>query len=73
MNNTRDGKTIGNVALRTDISLLDDMKKARRVGKKSHCADFRVFDSQVAPLEKQLDAATVKDQKQQEALMGLNF
>ena len=53
MNNAPYGKTIDNVARRIDLRLLNDMEKARSLAEKPHCVDFRVFDCQVAPLEKQ--------------------
>ena len=57
MNNGPYGKTIENVARRTDIRLLNDMEKARRLAEKPHCVDFRVFDGQVAQPEEQLEVA----------------
>ena len=48
MNNAPYGKTIENVARRTDIRLLNDMEKARRLAEKLHFVVFRVFDGQVA-------------------------
>ena len=54
MNNAAYGKTIENVARRTDICLLNDMEKTRRLAGKPHCVDFRVFDGQVAPPEEQV-------------------
>ena len=44
MNTAPYGKTIENVARRTDIRLLNDMVKARKLAEKPHCVDFRVFD-----------------------------
>ena len=44
MNNAPYGKTIENVARRTDIRLINDMKKARKLAEKPHSVDFRVFD-----------------------------
>ena len=64
MNNARYGITIENVARRTDIRLLNDMKKARRMAKKLHCVKFRVFDGQLAPPEKQVEAAVAEIQQQ---------
>ena len=49
MNNAHYGKTIENVAWRSDICLLNDMEKAWRLAEKPHCVDFRVFDGKVAP------------------------
>ena len=49
MNNAPYGKTIENVARRTDIKLLNDMEKARKLAEKPHFVDFRVFDDQLAP------------------------
>ena len=43
MNNAPYGKTIENVARRSDIRLLNDMEKARKLAEKPHCVDFRVF------------------------------
>ena len=57
MNNASCGMTIDNVARRTDIRLLNDMEKARRLAEKPHCVDFRVFDGQVAVTEEQLEDA----------------
>ena len=48
MNNATYGKTIENVARRTDIRRLNDKYKTRRLAEKLHCVDFRVFDGQVA-------------------------
>ena len=47
MNNAPYSKTIENVARRSDIRLLNDMEKARKVAEKPHCVDFRVFDGNV--------------------------
>ena len=47
MNNAPYGKTIENVARRSDIRLLNDMEKARKLAEKPHCVDFRVFDCNV--------------------------
>ena len=44
MNNAPYGKTIKNMARRTDIRQLNDMEKARKLAEKPHCVDFRVFD-----------------------------
>ena len=49
MNNTPYSKTIENVARRTDIKLLNNMEKARKLADKQHCVDFRMFDGQVLP------------------------
>ena len=54
MNNALYGKTIENVAWRTDIGLLNDMEKAQRLAEKPHCVDLHVFDVQVAPPEEQV-------------------
>ena len=70
MNNAPYGKTIENVARRTDIRLLNHMEKARRFSEKPHCVDCRVFDPPVAlPVEK-VEAAEAEEQQQQEALVG---
>ena len=73
MNNAPYGKTIENVARRTDIRLLNDIEKARRLAEKPHCVDFRVFDGQVAPPEEQVEPAGSKDQQVQEALVGIEM
>ena len=39
----------------TDIRLLNDMEKARRLSEKPHCVDFRVFDKQVEQPEEQIE------------------
>ena len=57
MNNSSYGKTIENVARCTDIRLLNDMEKARKLAEMPHCVDFRVFDGQLAPPEEQVKAA----------------
>ena len=71
MNNAPYGKTIENVARRTDICLLKDMEKARRLAEKPHCVDFSVFDGHVAPPQDQVEAAFEEEQQQQEALVGI--
>ena len=73
MNNAPYGKTIENVARCTDIRLLNDMEKARRLAKKPHCVDFRVFDGQVAQPEEQVESAAGEEQQQQEALVGIEM
>ena len=73
MNNAPYGKTIENVARRTDIRLLNDMEKARRLAEKPHCVDFRVFDGQVVQPEKQVEAAATEEQQQQEALVEIEM
>ena len=47
MNNSPYGKTIENVARRSDIRLLNDMGKAHKLAEKLHCVDFQVFDGNV--------------------------
>ena len=69
MNNAPYGKTIKNVARRTDIRLLNDMERARKLAEKPHCVDFRVFDGRVAPQE----AATAEEQQQQEAIVVIEM
>ena len=44
MNNAPYGKTIENVARRSDIRLLNDMEIASKLVEKPHCVDFRVLD-----------------------------
>ena len=73
MNNAPYGKTIENVARRTDIRLLNDMEKARKLAEKPYCVDFRVFDGQVAPPEEQVEAAAAEEQQQLEALVGIEM
>ena len=73
INNAPHGKTIENVAWRTDIRLLNDMEKARKLAEEPHCVDFRVLDGQVAPLTEQVEAAVAEKQQQQEALVGIEM
>ena len=73
MNNAPYGKTIKNVARRTDIKLLKDMENAGKLAEKPHCVDFYVFDGQLAPPEEQVEVAIAKKQRQQEALMGIEM
>ena len=73
MNNAPYGKTIENVGRRTDIRLLNDMEKARRLAENPHCVDFCVFDGQVAPPEEQVELASAEDQQVQEALVGIEM
>ena len=72
MNHAPYGKTIENVARRTDIRLLNDMVKARKLAEQRHCLDFRVFDCLIAQTQEQLKAA-VAEQQQQEALVGIEM
>ena len=71
MNNAPYWKTIVNVARRTDIRLLNDMEKARKLAEKPHCVDFRVFDSQLAPPKEQVEFAVAEKQQQQKSLVGI--
>ena len=73
MNNLPDGNTIENVAWRTDIRLLNDMEKARKLAEKPNCVDFCVFDGQQAPPEEQVEVAVEDEQRQQKALMGIEM
>ena len=73
LNNAPYGKTIENVARCTDIRLINDMKKTRKLAEKPHCVDFRVFDGQVAPPEEQVEAAVAEEQQLQEALVGIEM
>ena len=73
MNNAPYGKRIENVARRTDIRLLNDMEKARKLAEKPHCVDFRVFDGHVAPPDEQVEAAAAEEQQQQQALVGIEM
>ena len=51
MNNAPYGKTIENVARRSDIRLLNNMVKARKLSEKPHCIDWRLFDEQLIGFE----------------------
>ena len=73
MNNALYGKTIENVARSTDIRLLNDIDKAQKLVKKPHCVDFRVFDGHLTPPEKQVEAVVAKEQRQQQALLGIEM
>ena len=73
MNNAPYGKTIENVARRTDIRLLNDMETAQRLAETPHCVDFRVFDGQVAPPEEKVEPAGAEDQQLQDALVGIEM
>ena len=73
MNNAPYWKTIENVARRTDIRLINDMEKARKLAEKPHCVEFRVFDGLVAQPEEHVEAAVAEEQQQQEALVGIEM
>ena len=73
LNNAPYGKTIENVARRTDIRLLNDMEKANKLAEKPHCVDFRVFDGHVAPPEGQVEVAAANKKQQQEAQVGIEM
>ena len=73
MNNAPYGKTIENVARRTDIRLLNNMEKTEKLAEKPYCIDFRVFDRNVAPPDEQVQAAAGEEQHQQEALVGVEM
>ncbi|MCP6768562.1 DNA polymerase, partial [Klebsiella pneumoniae] len=51
MNNSPYGKTIESAARRSDIRLLNDPEKARRLAEKPHCVDFRIFDRDLIGIE----------------------
>ena len=72
-NNAPDGKTIENVARRTDICLINDMEKARRLAEKLHCVNFSELYGEVALPEKQVEPAAAKDQQLQDALVGIEM
>ena len=63
MNNAPYGKTIENVARRTDIRMLNEMEKARKQAEKPHWVEFLVFDGHVAPPDKQVEAAVAEVQQ----------
>ena len=73
MNNAPCGTTIKNVAKSTGICLLNNMAKALKLAKKLDCLDFRVFGSQVAPPEEQVEAAAAGKQQLTEALVGIEM
>ena len=49
------------------------MEKARKLAEQPHCVDFRVFDGQLAPPEEQVEVAVAEEQRQQEALVGIEM
>ena len=51
INNAPYGKTIENVAKRTNIKVLTDMEKARRMAEKPQCINFRLFNSDLVAVE----------------------
>ena len=51
MNNSIYGKTIENVAKRSDIRLITEEDKARLLAEKPHCLDFRVFEENLIGVE----------------------
>ena len=63
MNNAPYVKTIENVARRSDIRLLNNMEKARKLAEKPHCVDFRVFDGELKQLP-------IEIEEQHQALVG---
>ena len=73
INNALYNKTIENVARRTDIRMLNDMEKARRLAEKPHCVDFCVFDGQVAQPKEQVDVSAAKKKQQQKTLVGIEM
>ena len=73
MNNAPYGKMIENVARRTDIRLLNAMENARKLAEKPHCVDFRVFNGHVATPDEQVEDAIAEEQRQQEALVGIEM
>ena len=73
MNKAPYGKTIENVARRTDIRLLNDMEKTRNLAENPHCVDYRVFNKHVAPPDVQVEAAAAEEQQQQKALVGIEM
>ena len=61
------------MARRTDIKLLNDMEKERKLAEKTHCVDFRVFDGQLASQEEQVEAAVAEEQQHQTALVEIEM
>ena len=57
-------------ARRTDISLLNDMKKARKLAENTHCVDFMVFNGDFASPEEHVENAAADNQQQQETSSG---
>ena len=51
MNNAPYGKTIENVAKRTNIMLVTDQEKMRKHAEKPHCIDVRVFAENLVGVE----------------------
>ena len=51
INNAPYGKTIENVAMRSDICLIVDEHKAVKLAEKPHCIDFRMFDDNLFGVE----------------------
>ena len=49
------------------------MEKARKMAEKPHCVGFLVFDGQLVPPEKQVESAVADEQRQQEALVGIEM
>ena len=73
MNNAPYGKTIANVAQRTDICLLIYMEIARMFAEKPQCVDLRVFNGQMAPPEQKVESAVAEGQQRNEALVGIEM
>ena len=51
LNNAIYGKTIENVAKRSDVRLLNVMEKAKKLSEKPHCIDWRAFDEHLIGIE----------------------
>ena len=58
MNNAPYGKTIKNVARRSDICLLNNMEKARKLAEMPHCVYIRVFNGDLTQQQNEIEEQT---------------